>query len=78
MLASSLRKTLNASGSCQTKIDNQLKTIDDFTLTIESIKVSGSTATARVQSEYNGSKVIQPVKLVDQKAGWRISSVGSV
>jgi hypothetical protein len=78
VLASALRSTLNKSGSCQTSIDNQLKTIDDFTLTVESIKLAGSSASARVQTEYNGSKVISTVTLAHEKAGWRINSISAL
>jgi hypothetical protein len=78
VLGSAVRSVLNKSGSCQTKIDNQLKTVDDFTLTVESIKLAGSVATARVQTEDNGKKVIQTVSLAHEKAGWRITSASSV
>jgi hypothetical protein len=78
VLGSALRTALNKSGSCQTDVDNQLKTIDDFTLTIESIKVAGKTATARVQTKVNGQKTISTVSLADEKAGWRISSISQL
>jgi len=78
VLGSALRAALNRSGSCQTDVNNQIKTIDNFTLTIESIKVSGKTATARVQTEVNGQKTISTVSLADQKAGWRISSISQL
>jgi hypothetical protein len=78
VLASGLRAQLNRSASCQKSIDNQLKTIDDFTLTVESIKLAGSSASARVQTEYNGSKVISTVTLTHQKAGWRINSISAL
>ncbi|MGD1050910.1 MAG: hypothetical protein ABR947_07545 [Solirubrobacteraceae bacterium] len=78
VLGSALRSALKKSGSCQTDVDNQLKTVDDFTLTIESIKVSGKAATARVQTEVNGQKTISTVSLADQKAGWRISSISQL
>ena len=77
VLSSSLRSELNRSGSCQTKIKNQLKTIDDFTLTVESITVSGAAATAKVQTVNDGKKVIQTVALAHEKAGWRITSASS-
>ncbi len=78
MLAAAVRTALNKVGSCQTIIDNQLKTIDDYTLTIESIKLSGTLATARVQTEHNGKKVIQTVSLEHAKAGWRIASISGL
>jgi hypothetical protein len=78
VLGSSLRATLNRSGSCQTDVKNQIKTIDNFTLTIEAIKVAGKTATARVQTEVNGQKTISTVSLAHEKAGWRISSISAL
>ncbi|MGA2006759.1 MAG: hypothetical protein ABSH27_04270 [Solirubrobacteraceae bacterium] len=79
MIGSALRSELNKTGSCQTSIDNQLKTIDTFTLTVESIKLAGSAAaTARVQTELDGKKVIQTVSLAHQSNGWRITAAPNV
>jgi hypothetical protein len=78
VLGQALRASLNREGGCQTDIDNQLKTIDDFSLSIESIKVTGSTATAQVKTEYYGKKVYSPVKLAHEHAGWRIVSIGAL
>jgi hypothetical protein len=78
VLTSSMRATLNKVGSCSTIITNQLKTIDDFTLTIESIKLAGSAASARVQTERSGAKVIQTVSLAHQPAGWRIAAISAI
>ena len=78
MLASTLKATLNnKSGTCATKLDNQIKTVDDYTLTINSIKLAGSVATARVQTKHNGNKIVQTVTLTHEKAGWRITSVSA-
>jgi Putative lumazine-binding len=77
VLASALKATLNRSGTCSTKLDNQIKTVDDYTLTIKSIKLAGSVATARVQTKRNGSNLVQTVTLAREKAGWRITSVAS-
>jgi hypothetical protein len=63
-------------GNCKTIITNQLKTVNNFTLTIESIHVTGDQAVAQVQAERDGKKVTQPVYLVREPAGWRISSFG--
>jgi len=63
-------------GTCKTIITNQLKTIDDFTLTVESIDLHGATATAHVQTPRNGTKVTQPITLRRETAGWRIDSLG--
>jgi hypothetical protein len=67
------------SGGCTTVITNQLKTIGDTTLTIETngITVKGKTATARVQTVINGHKTISTVLLGEEPAGWRVDSLGS-
>jgi len=91
VLIGSLQSTLNKTGGCSTVIDNQLKTIDDFTLTVESITLAGSTgagkstvppvgstASARVKTEVNGKKVISTVSLTHTKAGWRIASISAL
>jgi hypothetical protein len=78
VLAPARRSKLNSIGSCATIIDNQLKTIDDFTLTIKTISVAGKSATAHVQTSLNGTKVISVVSLAKSSAGWRVSSLGSI
>ena len=78
VLAPAVRSKLNSIGSCATIIENQLKTIDDFTLTVETISLNGKTATARVQSSLNGTKVISSVSLQKASVGWRITSVGKL
>ena len=75
MLASAVRSKLNKIGNCTTIINNQLKTSDDYTLTVEAIKVTGSNASAQVKVEQNGKKVISTVSLIKQSGGWRVSSI---
>jgi len=67
---------LARAGSCSTIITNQLKTISDFTLTIENIVIgkTGKTAIASVQTARDGKKVVGGVRLRDESAGWRIDS----
>ena len=74
VLASAVRTQLNKAGTCATIIDDQLKTADDATLTIKSIKVSGSGASARVQTVHNGYKVVSTVTLVKQGGTWKVAS----
>jgi len=75
VLSTQLQTRLNKIEKCSTIIDNQLKTIDDTTLTIKSIAVSGSNATARVQTVTYGKKVISTVTLHNETAGWRITGL---
>jgi hypothetical protein len=62
-------------GDCKTIVTNQIKTINDFTLTIESIHVHGKTATASVQTVRGGTKVLGTINLTDEAAGWRVDSL---
>src|SRR5665213_1864788 len=68
---------LDKVGGCPTVITNQLKTVNDFTLTIRSIKVTGKTATAVVQTVQSRVKVLRTVVLTHETAGWRLDSVAS-
>jgi hypothetical protein len=74
VFAAPVRARLDKIGKCATIVDAQLKTIDDFKLTVKTIQVSGSSATARVQTVHNGKKVIQTVSLTHESAGWRVVS----
>ena len=68
-------KKLGNTTTCTTDVTAQLKTIGDFTLTIKTIVVTGSKATATVQTEDNGTKVIKTVLLHQQSGSWRLASV---
>ena len=76
VLAQAALARIAAAGNCKTIITNQLKTVDDFTLTIEKIVVTGATAVASVQSKHNGNKVLGSITLRREKAGWRVESFG--
>ena len=78
MLDSKLVATLNKLGTCSTLIDNQLKTVDDFTLTVKKVTVTGSTATANVQTVRYRVKVIQTVALKLESGAWRLASASAV
>jgi hypothetical protein len=68
-------KRLGNTAGCTTAVTAQLKTIGDFTLTVKTIIVTGSKATATVQTEDNGTKVIKTVVLRQQSGNWRLASV---
>jgi hypothetical protein len=77
VLAKAALARIARAGDCKTIITNQLKTVDDFTLTIENIIVTGAKAVASVQTKHNGTKVIRSVTLQHEKAGWRVESFGT-
>ena len=78
VLDSQLRATLNKLGTCATLINNQLKTIDDFTLSVKKVTVTGSTATASVQTVRYRVKVTQTVSLKLESGAWRLASASAV
>jgi hypothetical protein len=78
VLDSKLVATLNKLGDCATLIDNQLKTVDDFTLTVKKVNVAGSTATASVQTVRYRVKVTQTVSLKLESGAWRLASASAV
>ena len=76
VLAATVRNRLNKIGTCETIINDQLKTADDSTLTIKSIALADkSNATARVQTVHNGDKVVSTVTLVKTGGAWRVASI---
>ena len=75
VLDAAVVKRLGNLAGCTSALTHQLKTIGDFTLTIKTILVNGSKATATVQTVNNGKKVIQRVLLRQQSGGWRLESV---
>jgi hypothetical protein len=77
-LSGALVAKLNAlPGGCQGVIKHQAAEVDNFDLTIQSIRVGGSparrTATARVKSVYEGKKTISTLSLVKEGRAWKLS-----
>lgn len=67
---------LNAApGHCKQAIEAQLKQIDSFETTVDSVQIDGATATARVKSVNSGKKTLQTVTLVREGGKWKISGV---
>jgi Domain of unknown function (DUF4878) len=66
----------SASGGCQQALKSQLQQIDNFDLTVESISVSGETATAKVKSTYSGKNRLGTIQLVKEGKSWKIASLG--
>jgi hypothetical protein len=76
ILATNVAARLGA-GNCKTVIGKQLDTVDTFTATVETVKITGKTAQAQVKSTSNGKDHRDTLKLVkgaDRR--WRIESLG--
>lgn len=75
-LAAARVSKLNAApGGCKQALESQLKQIDSFETTVETVKVSGDTATAQVKGVVGGKKGLQVVSLVKEGGKWRISDL---
>jgi hypothetical protein len=76
-LASTLVTSLDrTSGGCQQAVKNQIAEVDNFEVTIESIQISGTTATAQVLSVQSGKKRPVTLTLTKQSGKWKISGLG--
>ena len=74
-LAAARVAQLNASGGCKKALESQLKEIDSFEATVESVTINGRTATARVKSVLAGKKAVQTLDLVKEGTHWKISGL---
>lgn len=76
-LAATLTKRLGGSSGCQESLKSQLREIDAFSMTIKSIAVNGTRASARVQSTYSGKNRTATLLLVKEGSRWKVSGVES-
>lgn len=76
-LAGTITTRLKAAGGCESNVSEQLREIDSFGLTIESIAVSGTTATARVKSTWSGKTHVTTLSLVKEGSHWKISGASA-
>lgn len=75
-LASSVKAKLKAAGGdCQSVLKEQLKQIDNVELEVESVAVTGTTATARVKSTWSGKSRLSTLALVKENGSWRIAAL---
>ncbi len=76
-LASAVVTRLGAAkGGCQQAVKGQLTEIDSFEITVDSVKVTGDTAVAKVASKFSGKNRPSTVSLVKESGKWKISALG--
>jgi hypothetical protein len=63
-------------GGCTHVIDNQLKAVENYDLTVESITVKGTSAQARVKSISDGKTHFDTLLLTKVGNSWRLSGLG--
>jgi len=79
-LAAGLVARIDASGKpygkdCEAALKEQLKNVEDETLTVDTVTVHGKDATAGVKSVEYGKSVPKTLTLVKEANGWKISGV---
>jgi hypothetical protein len=75
LAAARVAKLNTAPGGCKQALESQLKQIDSFETTVETVQINGATATAKVKGVVGGKKAIQTVTLVREGDKWKVSSV---
>jgi hypothetical protein len=75
VLSRSLVGSLSTGGTtCKAEMDKAIADADDFSLTVEDVKVNGTNATATVRNGDNGpTKTLQ---LVREDNRWKVSNLG--
>jgi hypothetical protein len=75
VLSRSLVGTLSSGGTtCKAEMDKAMADADEFSLTVEDVKVNGTTATATVR---NGDKgPTKTLQLVREDNRWKVSGLG--
>lgn len=75
-LATSVVKRLEATGtSCKKALEGQLREIDAYNLTVNSISVHDDTATAEVKSTWSGKERVRQLSFVKEDGKWKVSSL---
>ena len=64
----------SAGGDCVTEMDRAINDANDYDLKVDSVKVNGTTATARVRQ--GESKTVATFSFVKEKDGWRALALG--
>jgi hypothetical protein len=78
LLAQELAREIASHGrTCQAAVEEALKDSDTFELEVQSVRVTGSTATARVKAEHGERDEIVTLGLTKQGTGWRVSDLGA-
>jgi hypothetical protein len=72
-----LREAIAASGStCEQEMDKAIADADDFDLDVEEVKITGTTAIAKVSGLVDGKQSARDIGLVREGADWRVQELG--
>jgi hypothetical protein len=74
-LAAATVTKLGGTGGCEAAIKNQLVEVDSLEVNIQSVKITGASASASVTSIYSGKKRPHSVSLVKEGGKWKVSGL---
>lgn len=75
-LAASVVRRVQAGGkSCKQALEGQLREVDTYSLTVESISVQGAKATAKVKSTWSGKERARTLSFVKEGGRWKIAAL---
>ena len=79
LLSAKLLSALERQGTnCRTAVKEAFKDADSFDITVDTVKVSGTTATAKVKYRSLSNDKSATLLLDKEGAAWKISSLGSL
>lgn len=74
-LTRQIRATAEGSATCSEAVGDALDDADAFDLTVKSVKLTGDTATAVVESKENGDEIRDTLSFVKENGRWKISAL---
>jgi hypothetical protein len=75
-LSASVVKRLEAGGeTCKKALEDQLREVDTYSLTVESISVHGDAATAKVKSTWSGKEKVHQLSFVKEGGSWKVAAL---
>jgi hypothetical protein len=63
--------------TCESRVDAALKDTDTYDLTVQSVALAGTKATARVKTENGAKDKIATLGLLKEAGRWKVSDLGS-
>jgi Putative lumazine-binding len=76
LLAGDLVRSIARGATCERRVDAALKDTDTFDLTVQSVAVAGTKATARVKTENGAKDKTATLGLLKEAGRWKVSDLG--
>jgi hypothetical protein len=76
LLARDLVQSIARGGTCERRVDAALKDTDTYDLTVQSVALAGTKATARVKTENGAKDKTATLGLLKEAGRWKVSDLG--